>query len=102
MALSDFIGNNLKRINDAMARLAHTTMMGDNGMSDPQVLICMGKYRQMKAERDYWLAFKKKRDVQESRLEEMPDDPEDELPEPEEEEPQRRPQIRRQPKQWGG
>lgn len=98
MALSDFVNTNIERLSKAMARLAHNTMMGDNG-NDETVLIAMGKYRQLKSERDYWMEFRKKRTSEENRLEEMPDDDgEDELPPPEEQPRRRAPRAR----QWGG
>ena len=99
MALSDFVNRNIERLDVAMAALGHNTMMGNQGV-DEGVLIAMGRYRQMKSERDHWLAMKKKRTVDESRLEEMPDD-DGETAAPEAEEPKRRTVLRRA-RSWGG
>jgi hypothetical protein len=95
MSLSDFTERNISRLEQTMRRLAHNTLMGDNGM-DETVLIAMGKYRQLKAERDYWLALRKKQNEPESTMEELPDDTEDELP------PANPRPVTRRPRAWGG
>lgn len=98
MALSEFGQRELARLNRDLEKLAHATMMGQNGV-DSQVLINMGKYRQLVAERNRWLARSNKSEVQEaSMMEDMPEEEDDAPPAPA---PRRRLTSQRA-KPWGG
>jgi hypothetical protein len=98
MALSEFVQREIDRLETLMGNLAHKTMMGQNG-TDEQVLIAMGRYRQLNSERQRWAdKHKKREEVEESTMDEMPDE--------EEEEPVPVPAKRRalvsKPRPWGG
>lgn len=99
MSLSEFIGKEVKRIDADMHKIAFTALMGANGSEYETYLISCGKYRQLKAERDRWLARRAKNDEAErSNMEPLPEEEEeeDELP------PARPTQRPSRPRSWGG
>jgi hypothetical protein len=99
MSLSEFVTKEVKRIEADMHKIAHTALLGTAGTDYEAFLIAAGKYRQLKAERDRWIERRRVgREQEESTMDDMPDDGEDELPPARE---QRQP--RRAPaRNWGG